>query len=461
MICLIGLANAGLGCPQAYAQTVTGEAQIDMSAGYARILVHLEEEVESEVRVAGGIVVVAFKRPVDVGIEKLASAGSGYVGAARRDPDGRGFRIALNRKLTVNSMAAGERLYIDLLPETWTGLAPGLPKEVIEELSRRAREAERSLRAQRKLAMKNDKTARVRVATQPTFTRYVFELPDVVPVTSDRGTDELTLVFAARLKFDFGEIKSNLPSAVKSIESFDQSDSVSVRFGLTGKADVRMFREDKNYVVDIGASDAKESVAPVSPDDTARFMSKSAGKAGPPTGFEAPQNIPAPPVAQPVKPQTSGPPAGSNAVAEVKREAPTQSQPASPRIQVQPADAPKAEAAGNPPVTSVAPRQNTGGIAAEVRRQGDSLRVAFPFSAPTASAIFRRAGTLWLLFDTRSGIDLSAFAAEAGTFVRHAQGIALPDGFVVRLMLDRPRLVREIRGETWRLRSNTGGIPID
>ena len=48
-------------------------------------------------------------------------------------------------------MAAGERLFIDLLPDSWTGVPPGLPKEVIEDLARRAREAERNLRAQRQL----------------------------------------------------------------------------------------------------------------------------------------------------------------------------------------------------------------------------------------------------------------------------------------------------------------------
>ena len=62
--------------------------------------------------------------------------------AARRDPDGKGIRIALARKVTMNSMAAGERLFVDLLPDTWTGLPPGLPRDVIEELARRAREAE-------------------------------------------------------------------------------------------------------------------------------------------------------------------------------------------------------------------------------------------------------------------------------------------------------------------------------
>jgi long-chain acyl-CoA synthetase len=38
------------------------------------------------------------------------------------------------------------------LPDTWTGLPPGLPREVIEDLARRAREAEKKVRQQRSLA---------------------------------------------------------------------------------------------------------------------------------------------------------------------------------------------------------------------------------------------------------------------------------------------------------------------
>src|SRR5215469_15510984 len=58
----------------------------------------------------------------------FALAAPDYIGAARLDPDGTAVRLALNRKVTVNSMAVGERFYVDLLPEDWTGLPPGLPR---------------------------------------------------------------------------------------------------------------------------------------------------------------------------------------------------------------------------------------------------------------------------------------------------------------------------------------------
>ena len=436
----------------AHAQTVGGAVHVEMSQGFVRILVHLSEEVESEVNVAGGIVVVHFKRPVEVGIEALAHSAPNVVGAARRDPDGRGFRIALSRKAIVNSMAAGERLYIDLLPDTWKGLAPGLPKEVIEELSRRARLAERSIRTQRDLVKRDDMTARVRVATQPTFTRYVFELPEVIPVTADRGANDITLKFAARLKFDFGDLKASLPSTVKAVESFDQGDSAAVRFALNGKADIRTFREDKNYVLDVSSSDAKEAVAPSRPDDVSQFVSEAPKRTGALAGAEPPQTIAAaapqstrrePMPSQPIaaapvadsKPVvaaaaavTAPRTAEASAAADINRQTSAQPMP----------DKPVTVAA---PVLGVAPGDGASAVTAEISRQADSVRLTFPFRTPTPAAIFQRAGTLWMVFDTRGTVALPDFGASSAGMIRHASGAALPDGFVVRLMLDRPRLV--------------------
>lgn len=456
-------------CAAAQAQTVQGEVQVETSGGYARIVLRLAEEVESDVRSAGNIIVVSFKRPVDVGIEKLQHAIPSYVGAARRDPDGRGFRIALARKVTVNSMAAGERLFIDLLPDNWTGLAPGLPKDVIEQLSRRAREAERTLRNQRQHSTKNERPARVRVATQPSFTRYVFELPDVIAVTSDRGAEDLTLVFAARLKFDFGEVKTSLPATVKAIESYEQNDGVSVRFALTGKADVRMFREDRNYVVDIGAADAKDAVAPQRVDDLSKFLSEQAPKpAGPLAGLEAPQTVPVPaahaqhqaapkPQAEAHKPEAPKPEIAKPEAPKPEAAKPQAEKPAAmqPPVAARPASVadslePRPDTRVAPAAIENAPQKGKNSVAADVRRQGDSLILSFPFGAPTPAAIFRRAGTLWLVFDHRGEIDLAALSGQSGNFIRYAQGMALPDGHVIRLMLDRPRLVSaSAEGGNW------------
>jgi len=446
-LCLIGAVFC-VSIVRAHAQPVGGDVHVEMSQGFARILIHLSQEVESEVKQAGGIVVVHFRRPVRVGIEKLAHAAPNYVGAARSDPDGKGFRIALNRKVTVNAMAAGERLYIDLLPDTWRGLAPGLPKEVIEDLARRAREAERAMRAHHEVARRNERPARVRVATQPTFTRYVFELPEVIPVATARGTDDVTLTFGSRLKFDFGELKTTLPAAVKAIESFDQTNSIAVRFALNEKADVRTFREDMNFVLDVGSSDAREAVVPNKGDDLARLGQEIAPKNALLSGIEAPQTVP--PAAQDIKPAVPTPlraapsPQKPAAITAHEHSAP----PSAPLAEsLEPSALPPVAAPETKPMAKVVPalgvpvQESGSGVTAQMQRDGDRIRLSFPFHAPTPAAIFRRAGTLWMVFDTRGAITLPQLGTESGGMIRHALGTALPDGYVVRLMLDRPRMV--------------------
>ncbi len=105
------------------AAPVKGEVAVSTRDGYARLVFTLTEETDAEVRLNNGILIIAFKQAVEVSVDRIPIVAATYVGAARRDPDGTGVRLALNRKVTVNSMAAGEKLFVDLLPEGWTGLA--------------------------------------------------------------------------------------------------------------------------------------------------------------------------------------------------------------------------------------------------------------------------------------------------------------------------------------------------
>ncbi len=83
---------------------------------------------------------------MDIPVDSLSEAAPDYVGSARRDPDGSAIRLSLARRVTINTMTAGERVFVDLLPDTWSGPPPSLPPEVIRELAERARAAERALR---------------------------------------------------------------------------------------------------------------------------------------------------------------------------------------------------------------------------------------------------------------------------------------------------------------------------
>src|SRR3954466_4882944 len=71
---------------RAQTEPVRGTATFSTAGGFARLVLKLAEDVESEVSTAGSILVIRFKRPVDIPIDRLSDAVPDYVGSARRDP---------------------------------------------------------------------------------------------------------------------------------------------------------------------------------------------------------------------------------------------------------------------------------------------------------------------------------------------------------------------------------------
>src|SRR3982074_3181800 len=70
------------------ADPVKGEATFTVTGGYARLVLKLADDVPSEVTTAGSILMIRFKRPVDIPTDKLAEMAPDYVGAGRGDPPG-------------------------------------------------------------------------------------------------------------------------------------------------------------------------------------------------------------------------------------------------------------------------------------------------------------------------------------------------------------------------------------
>jgi hypothetical protein len=147
------------------AEPPKADVVVDTSGGYARLIFtmnELSEEIDAGAQLAGNVLIVTFTKPVQVDADRIAAQASDYFAAARRDPDGKAIRLALARKIKINSMAVGTKLFVDLLPETWTAAPPSLPQDVVEELARRVREAER-LGRQARLAAQPKKLPPMRV----------------------------------------------------------------------------------------------------------------------------------------------------------------------------------------------------------------------------------------------------------------------------------------------------------
>ncbi len=456
--------------PARAADPIRGEATFSASGGFARLVIKLGEDVPSEVTMAGSILVIRFDRPVDVPVDRVPEGAPDYVNSARRDPDGGAIRLSLARRVTVNTMNAGERTFVDLLPEGWKGPPPSLPLDVVKELAERARVAERALRAQRAAAeAKKRPQIRVRASVQPTFVRFVFEMPDGVGVSSVLNEQKLTLVFNANLNFDLADAVVAAPPNVASIKQKADIDQTNVEIALIGDSDVHSFRDEKNYVVDVSFQPDKGKIA-ATPEAAITQMKPGTRTAVPaaapekkeaqreiasPTSetiareakidvkpelpaamppAEAPKPAPATPAAQAVE-APKEPPKPAQAVAEVPpaKQVVTEA----PREAVKDAARePVREAAKAAAEIAPAPQPAIAGV--DARRDSDGLRVTFPIQVATPAAAFRRGDTVWLVFDTPKPIDVEAIRTKGGAMIGEASRIPLEKGQAVRIRLTRP-----------------------
>ena len=426
----------------AQAQTVKGEATLTEPGKFARLILKFDESVPTEAVIAGGILVIRFKNPVNVAVEQLSDALPKYIGSVRRDPDGMAVRMALAQKVNVNLMTAGERIFVDLLPEGWSGLPPGLPPEIVRELSDRALVAERALRMQ-KIADEARKKppVRVRASVQPTFVRFVFEMPEGVAVSSSLNMDSFVLSFASALTFDLADAKIAMPANIKSIDQKIDGETSKVDITLIGEVDVHAFREDKNYIVDVGFQQSEKPAAQMNLPQV-------------PKSSVAAENAPITAAPPAVKPADIVSPTSENIAREAKPDATpkpikeAQSAPEQPATAMASSPAaPQAEAVTQPapaPATPTARVETQSGAdpkaVAEAKRTSDDLRLMFPFKNPVAAAAFRRADSIWVVFDTDKTLDTDAIVREGSSIVADVTSFDLPRGKALRVRLARPQL---------------------
>lgn len=454
---------------------VKGDVKVSHQNGYTRLAFRLDEEVPVKVTLSNMIVIISFSRPVAVPVDSLNVAAPGVISASRRDPDGTAIRIALAQPLKMHAIPAAERLFVDLLPENWSGVLPGAPQAVLDELARRAREAEERLRAQG-IGQKPPPalSARVKVAVQPTFTRFIFDLPNGVTVTPERSQGRFTLRFDREIRWDLADAVAALPKDVVSVDEDTEVGSTRVSFVLSGEPGLRSFQDGRALMVDVETVPAKadKAAAPAEPSsaqDTPAIVAPQtvpagkaetmpAGKAetGPAGKAEA---VPAAKAETVPAGRPEATPAGkAEAVTQPEARAAQSAPPrapsaakaaASPAAQATPPSPKQPEAAATPvrlpPLP--APDPNAPVIAA-VQESGGALQLRFPFAAPTPAAVFRRGDTAWLVFDSKAAIRLGALQKP----MPGLRDVALTHGddkeTVIRLKLDRPRFVSAAADET-------------
>ena len=151
-------------------------AQGSQAEGYGRIVLTFDAPVAVKARQSGAVLVLGFGEAVSAGPERIAAGMPDYVAAVRRDPDGAALRLALQRGYRVNVQDAAEQVFVDLLPESWSGFPPPLPPEVVADLARRAAAAEAQLKARTPVPVRRPLT--LELSHNAVRTRLSLSLPE-------------------------------------------------------------------------------------------------------------------------------------------------------------------------------------------------------------------------------------------------------------------------------------------
>ncbi|GHA14604.1 hypothetical protein GCM10007989_06630 [Devosia pacifica] len=366
---------------------VSAGAQEDVSFsafsedGFARLVLTFEERQslpDYDLRMENNILSIEFDNPVDVVVPDVGEEIGDYASLARADPDSTGIRVALLRPYRLNSIEAGERLFIDLLPQEWSGMPPSLPQAVIDELAERAEmaaiAAERERKAREAEALRPQ--VAVRLGRNPTFLRLQFDwsVPTEAVFNEDESFAEIG--FEWPVPIELGDIQRDLPPEIAALTSVPSEDGTRISMELAEGVSPRFFRASPTqYLLDIDLD------GPELPELTQQDLVQR--------------------------------------VAQLNGAAP---------------------ALAEGPVANLESDLNEEPITPLIKVVGNTVRVVFPFEQDVPAAVFRRGNTVWMLFDTGASILEPESPEVLESVASGFESTASTDVQIVRMDLAEDRL---------------------
>jgi len=487
---------------------ITAQVSVKDENGYGRIVLRFFEFPPYTAKISDGVLILSFEDSINLNVDQFMKPLGAYFTAGRMDPDGKSIRFALTKKIRLNTIIAGDRLFIDLLPEPWVGLAPSLPQKVIDELSAKTRmeDDEKRKLARRNAFQKSKKILKVRVGQYPTFSRLVFDWDQKVGVKVARTGNNLNIQFDKLIRVDITRLKVDPPRFVAGAKSKLTDDGLQVNVMLLEGTNIRAFREGLTYVVDVsGILDEENQIDLAEKTATLSFTPKNdpssstAGKISEVIELEAePSSTEMSKTSQVKKNQTKKPMmkeqlsknqvVNKPAVGETKspqmvvgKTSKTGGQSVAMKAKPPMVEPKKPEESSakkpvmgqvkeKPPVkkTTVATNKTkmaeAGRSSKPIKATSQSslkvgvaivtgnVQLKFPFAEDVPAAVFQRGDNLWVVFDSHRQFDMSALDDDRKKYNRIAgyQTIRSKNSTAVLLRLDRPSLTTTAReGTSW------------
>ncbi len=325
--------------------------------GYERILVTWPEALAGpgltlDARVTNGVLIARFSQPLDADPKVLLHDLAGEVALARLDADHRTLRVALRAGRKARVSHSYNVFAIDLIP-------PGSTVKPPKVTSARALRERRQAQARQQQAL-DDAAAqakankpppalplKVRAAQTSDYTRIAFDWTEPVGHRISQTGNRAQLVFDRPAIPDLSGIRANMPRGLIAMTSALDGTRTRVNLDMAPGFEARLWEDGSKVLVDLFSPQAEQLPA----HDT----------------MAANEQAPGPEHAA--------------------------------------AKADKAE-----PGTITVPRADPspdGVIHVKVSHAGTDLQLIFDFAAPVGSAAFRRADSIWIVFDDDATLDIS------------------------------------------------------
>lgn len=227
----------------------TGRLQREDAQGFARISILFDEMPAAKLETKGGVVRIVFDRPVRLLPDRLSAMIPNYISAARLDPDQRTVRLALTGLHKVQLTPLADRFLLDVLPETWRGLPPPPPQDLLDALAERLRVAEQAVKAKTREAPALPFDV-MRVSDRGM--RLLMSIGPAVPARFERQGDLVRLVLSAPYKLDLPAMRASSPLSVLDIAGETSAAETRITFLLQPGEVARAQREPDGFVLEIG-----------------------------------------------------------------------------------------------------------------------------------------------------------------------------------------------------------------
>lgn len=384
------LALAGAASAQDKAQLIATAER-----GYARLVLSFPERKSLppyEVKYENGVLAISFDRPISVILPDLNLALPGYATIARVDSESKGIRIGLRGTYNVNRTEAGEALYVDLLPSTWTGTPPPLPATVLARLAELERMKAQQEAEERKVAETRSvkPEASVRVGRNPTFLRVQIDWNVETKARFELKGTKGSVVFDWPVALDLYDLKTDLPAEFQGATNTVSRSDTRIDFTVAEGTVPRFYESTpQQFLLDIDIAPAEGLKAALAAEERAKQARLALDIAA--------------------KEQEAR--RAARLGLEESADESTDLYPTSRATVV-------------PSVTNVA----------------GTVRIAFPFDSDTPAAVFRRGNTVWMVFDTPQAMAEPADSPELDSVASSFELVSAGETKVIRMDLAADRL---------------------